>query len=598
MQAPVALACILLRQPCMRLLRVCARAYPSRTAVMLVCLLLAGLAEGASLSGLLPLLGMAAGGASADSGGALGSSWLNGAVVGALRAVGLRPTAEVLLVLIVAGTVLKAGFVLLSNRQVGYNVAHIATDLRLSLIRALLVSRWDFYVHAPLGTFANAVASEAARAADAYLRATTMLMLLIQAAVYASVALLVSWRATLAALLGGALIAAVLHQLIRLSHHAGARQTKLGKSLLIRLTDALRAVKPLKAMGRERLLGPLLESETRRLNRALELEVLSKAAMRALQEPLTVVVLAAGIYGALTILGLPLATIIMLVLLSTRILDCFGKIQRELQDLVAAESAFDSLSELIRRTEAAREVKHRGCPPSLRHEVRLDAVQFAYDGNPVLRSASLAVPVGQLTVITGPSGAGKTTIADLVTGLITPLRGAVLIDGVPLSAVDLAQWRSMIGYVPQDALLTHDSIVVNVTLGARALTAVDVDAALRAAGAHEFVAALPDGVETIVGERGLRLSGGQRQRIALARALIRKPALLVLDEATTALDRDTEIGICDTFRGLRGRMTILAICHQGHLIEIADRVYCLDGGTIVPVQLRPSLGTVSGVGTR
>jgi len=577
----------------MRLLRIFALAYPGRTALMVGCLLLAGLAEGASLSGLLPLLGMVAGGTRVDAGGTLGSSWLNGAVLRALQAAGLPPTAEVLLALIVAGTVLKAGLGLLSNRQVGYNVAHIATDLRLALIRALLTSRWDYYVHAPLGTFANAVASEAARASDAYLRATTVFMLLVQAAVYASVALLVSWPATLAALLGGAVMASVLHQLIRLSRRAGARQTRLGKSLLIRLTDSLRAVKPLKAMGRERLLGPLLESETRRLNRALELEVLSKAAMRALQDPLMVVVLAAGIYGALTILRLPLATIIMLVLLSTRILDCFGKIQRERQDLVAAESALDSLQDLIRRTAAAREVKHGGTAPSLRREVRLDRVHFAYDGNPVLRAASLTVPVGQLTVITGASGAGKTTIADLVIGLITPLQGTVLIDGVPLSAVDLARWRSMIGYVPQDALLTHDSIAVNVTLGDPALTAAEVDAALRAAGAHEFVAALPDGVETIVGERGLRLSGGQRQRIALGRALIRKPALLILDEATTALDRDTETGICDTFRRLRGSVTILAICHQGRLLEIADRVYRVDGGTIVPVQLRPAYGTAA-----
>ncbi|HVO24357.1 MAG TPA: ABC transporter ATP-binding protein [Candidatus Margulisiibacteriota bacterium] len=577
----------------MRLLRIFARAYPWRTAVMLGCLLLAGLAEGASLAGLLPLLGIVAGGGSVDAGGALGSSWLNGAVVRALHAVGLPPTAEVLLALIIGGTALKAGLGLLANRQVGYSVAHFATDLRLALIRALLTSRWDYYVHAPLGSFVNAVASEAARASDAYLRATTILMLLIQTALYAGVALLVSWPATLAALLGGALMVSILHQLIRVSRRAGARQTKLGKSLLLRLTDSLRAVKPLKAMGRERLLGPLLESEARRLNRALELEVLSKAAMRALQEPLIVVVLAAGVYGALSILAVPLATIIMLVLLCTRILDCFGKLQRELQDLVAAESALDSLQALIRQTEAAREIKHAGAAPSLRHEVRLDAVQFAYDGTAVLRDASLVVPVGQLTVITGPSGAGKTTIADLVIGLIDPRHGAVLIDGVPLSAVDLAQWRSMIGYVPQDALLMHDSIATNITLGDPSLTAADVDAALRAAGAHDFVAALPDGVETVVGERGLRLSGGQRQRIALARALARRPALLILDEATTALDRDTELGICDTFRRLRDRVTILAICHQGHLLAIADRVYRIDSGTVVPVQLRPAYGTAA-----
>lgn len=575
----------------MRLLRVFARAYPWRTAVMVGCLLLAGLAEGAGLAGLLPLLAMAAG--DAGGGGDAHPSPLGTAVVGALHAVGLPPTAEVLLALVIGGTALKAGLVLLANQQVGYSAARVATDLRLALIRALLSTRWDYHVHAPLGAFANAVASEAARASAAYLQATSILMLVIQAVAYVIVACLVSWQATVLAVLAGLLMVSALHHLVRLSRRTGVRQTKLGKSLLSQLTDTLQAVKPLKAMGREHLLEPLLERETWRLNRALELEVLSRAAMRALQDPLIVAVLAAGIYGGLTILALPLSTIIMLAVLSTRILDSLGKMQRDFQDLVVHESAFESLQEMIRRAEAARETKHGGAAPRLTQAVRLAAVRFAYDEKPVLRDASLTVPVGQLTVITGPSGSGKTTIADLVVGLIRPQEGTVLIDDVPLPAIDLAQWRATIGYVPQDALLMHDSIAANVTLGDRDLTAAEVDAALRAAGAQEFLAALPLGVETIVGERGLRLSGGQRQRIALARALVRKPALLILDEATTALDRETETAICETFRGLRGAVTILAVCHQGRLLEIADRVYRVDGGTVVPVALRPSYGTAA-----
>ena len=153
-------------------------------------------------------------------------------MLSALHAVGLQPTAEVLLALIIGGTVLKAALVLLANRQVGYSVARIATDLRLALIRALLSTRWEYYVHAPLGAFANAVASEAARASDAYLRATTILMLLIQAAVYAT--------ARLPGVVAGDAASRcsrapswhpLLHHLVRLSRRAGARQTKLGKSL-------------------------------------------------------------------------------------------------------------------------------------------------------------------------------------------------------------------------------------------------------------------------------------------------------------------------------------------------------------------------------
>ena len=488
--------------------------------------------------------------------------------------------------IIIAGTIVKAALFMLANQQVGYGVAQIATDLRLALIRALLRTRWEYYVHSPLGAFANAVASEAARASDGYLHATTIVMLLMQATVYTVIACLVSWPATLAALLAGVGMASVLHHLVRLSRRSGARQTKLAKSLLGELTDILQAVKPLKAMGRENLLGPLLEVETRRLNRALELEVLSHAAMRALQEPMIVLVLAAGVYAALTVLVMPLSTVLILVLLCTRILDCLSRVQRDLQDLVACESAFDSLREMTQRAEAAAEIRHWGAAPSLHREARLDAVHFAYEGKPVLQDATLRVPAGRLTVVTGPSGAGKTTIADLIVGLIRAQAGSVLIDDVPIEAVDLGRWRAMIGYVPQDALLMHDSIAVNVTLGDPEIPAADVVAALRAAGAQEFVSALPNGIDTVVGERGLRLSGGQRQRIALARALVRKPALLILDEATTALDPDTEAGICETFRQLRGAVTILAICHQSSLIEIADSVYRVDDGAIVPVEIR------------
>jgi ATP-binding cassette subfamily C protein len=178
----------------------------------------------------------------------------------------------------------------------------------------------------------------------------------------------------------------------------------------------------------------------------------------------------------------------------------------------------------------------------------------------------------------GPSGSGKTTIIDLAIGLLMPQQGAVLLDGVPLHDIDIKQWRSMIGYVPQDTLLLHDSILHNVTLGDPKLALADAEAALRAAGAWDFVSRLPNGLDTIVGERGGKLSGGQRQRIVIARALINKPRLLILDEATSALDPESEEVVRQTMEGLKGQLTILAISHNRALVQAADHVYQMGAG--------------------
>jgi len=212
-------------------------------------------------------------------------------------------------------------------------------------------------------------------------------------------------------------------------------------------------------------------------------------------------------------------------------------------------------------------------------------VTFKYSDINVLRDASLIFPAGEITAIVGASGTGKTTIVDLVIGLLRPQEGEVWIDDLPLKQVDLEQWRHMIGYVPQETLLLQDSIFINVTLGDAAITEREVEEALQKAGIWEFVQTRPKGIHSSVGQRGLMLSGGQRQRIAIARALVRKPKLLVLDEATTALDPENEAAICQTLRNLRGEITILAISHQPAVLEVADRGYRVKDGTVIPVSV-------------
>jgi ATP-binding cassette subfamily C protein len=208
-------------------------------------------------------------------------------------------------------------------------------------------------------------------------------------------------------------------------------------------------------------------------------------------------------------------------------------------------------------------------------------------GPEVLGDLTFSIAPRSFQFLTGPSGAGKTTIADLILGLHQPYEGEVLLDGVPLREIDLASWRRMVGYVPQELVLFHDTIFANVALGDPRIGEAEVRHALEVAGAWDFVRRLPEGIRTHVGESGAKLSGGERQRIALARALVSSPRLLILDEVTSALDPDTEWQICRGIRALAGDMAVLAITHRPAFLEIADQVYRIEDGRAIQASAEP-----------
>ena len=575
----------------MRFLITIARKYPGRSALTLVSLLFAGVAEGFSLLLLLPVLNLVTSDDARVAGNGL--SGLGHMLTKALSAMGITPTVGTLLVVIVVCLSLKAVFLLLANLQVGYTVAHVATDLRLSLLRSLLAARWEFYVRQPVGSLTNAVGTEALRASQAYVQGAKTLVVLIDTIVFTSVAFFATWQGALLSLAGGGMVLYGLRRLVRMAHHAGMRQTQLLKSLLSRLADSLQSVKPLKAMARQELVGSLLGSENRRLNRALRRSVISTETLIAAQDLTMGLIITSGLYVALIQWKLPFNAVIVMILVLARAIASLGKTQRQYQKMRADESAYWSLQAVIEDASRAREANPEGISPHLENSVRLNNVSFCYETTPVLTNASLTVPAGSFTAIMGPSGAGKTTIADLIIGLLRPQHGEILIDNVPLEQVDLRQWRRMIGYVPQESFLLHETVLWNVTLGDPEVNEADVEAALRAAGAWEFVAELPQQMHSSVAERGAALSGGQRQRIAIARALARRPKLLILDEVTSSLDPQTEAAICRTLQELRGGLTILAISHQPAVVEAADRIYRIKSGEVILVRDGRDLDLVS-----
>jgi ATP-binding cassette subfamily C protein len=544
----------------------------------------AGVSEGFGILALLPLLNtvfnqkMTAGGAAKVP--SEWSSFLDKAVQSVLAIIGLSPTVTALLSLFVCCIILKCIIIYLANKQIGYTVSLIATEMRLNLLKSLFATRWEYFIRQPIGQLTNGIAFEAHRASTAFHFGAKMAAMVIEAIIYMVLAFLVSWQATLLALGGGVFILVVLRRLIRKTRRAGQRQTTHMQDLVAQMTDILISIKPLKAMAREDSADAVLTDRTRRLNRALQKQVLSKAALNSFQEPLITVFLVLCLYAALSYWNLSLTSILAMVLFIGKILKQVQKIQNEYANLVEYDSAYWSLLDKINNASNAREVWTGNLKPELKTAIRLDSVSFSYDQSVVLNDVSLAVPAGGFVVLCGPSGSGKTTIADLLIGLLRPQRGEIWIDNLSISQVDIRSWRQMIGYVPQENLLLHDTVLQNVSLGQATVSEQDVEKSLRAAGAWDFVQKMPKGMFSVVGERGSMLSGGQRQRIAIARALVKQPKLLILDEATTALDPKTEKEICATLQQLRGDITILAISHQPTLLDCADWAYQVKEGAV------------------
>lgn len=569
----------MLDNPTIRLANYFARTYPVRSLSMVGLLLLAGMAEGLSLVTMLPVLELASGSEGHQA------SQISQSLRGMLESVGLTPTLGLLLAMIVLAIGFKGLLTWFAMKQVGYVVTQVATDLRIRLIRALLKARWRHFTAHPSGHFATAISSEAARAAAAYKESCALLAGLIQVTVYVLIVVLISWQLGVVAILVGLAVVFLFRRFVQRVKQAGREQTKSMRRMVWRLTDVLPGMKPIKAMAREQRFLPLLEQEAQDYNRAQRTKVLASEGLKAVREPVLALFVALALFLILTWGDQPFPAVLVMVFLFHRVTGHINGLQTRYQSLVSEESAFASIHESISQAEEEEEHSPGTLPPPRMDEgIRFEDVTFAYTDDLVLDHVNLTIPAGCFVSLVGNSGAGKTTIADLVAGLLEPVGGRIYLDGLPLESIDTAAWRQQIGYVPQDTLLFDGSIELNVTLGDGAFDRNDVRRALESAGAWDFVSRLPDGMASQVGQQGLKVSGGQRQRIAIARALIARPKVLILDEATTALDPVTEAAICDTLVQLRGEVTILAVSHQPAIRDVADVVYEVAGGRVKQVQ--------------
>ncbi|MDB4947872.1 MAG: transporter ATP-binding protein [Gemmatimonadetes bacterium] len=554
------------------------RAEPGLVVRSLALMLLAGLAEGVGVVMLVPLLRVAG---IPVSGGAMGR--VGEAVTDGFRAVGMRPSLPGVLLLYVAAISTQALFQRAQTLAAYQVEQRTVLRLRTRLYRSVAEARWLFLARQRASDFVHALTAEVDRLGSATSHLLNMLGQGAASAVYLLIALRISPAATATALGSGGLLLVALRGMRREAGRSGRDLSESTGDLFAAATEHVQAIKVVKSYGAEgRSVAAFAALGAERL-RAFGRAASAYADARAAFTVGSVLLLAAATWLALGVLRLPVAVALLLVFVFSRLVPRLATLQQQWQMAAHELPAREAVLDLAERCEAEREtLGEPGEPIAPRDAIRFHGVAFGYEGrDPVLRGVTLSVPARRTTALVGTSGAGKTTVADLLMGLATPSTGRITLDGAELTGQMLQRWRGGIGYVAQDTVLFHQSVRANL-LWARPDAAEDeMRAALSAAAALEFVEALPAGLDTVIGDRGVRLSGGERQRLALARALLRRPALLILDEATSALDPENERRILDAIAGLHGRTTILLITHRLATVRDADVIHVLDGGRVV-----------------
>lgn len=396
---------------------------------------------------------------------------------------------------------------------------------------------------------------------------------------------LLSWQLTLVMFVVAPTVALMTHQLgVRLRRYSHQVQANLA-TMTSDVDETFLLTRVIKMFGLEQIMVQRFEHDAAEVYRS-EMRGSRMRALNASVVGLFVSLALCGVllFGAYEILAhrIDAATIITFMGAMFLVGDHVNRFARIIMSLLRAEASAARTLELLSEVPEVQDRPGALPLPRPAGDIRFEGVTFAYEpGRPVLENVDLHITPGEVVAFVGPSGAGKTTLVGLVPRLYDVQAGRVLVDGHDVRDLQQASLRSHMGFVPQETMLFAGTIRDNIAFARPEATPQEIEAAARAANAADFIAALPEGYDTQVGEMGVKLSGGQQQRIAIARALLRDPAILILDEATSSLDRESERVVHQALNTLLRGRTALIIAHRLSTIQNADRILVLDGGRVV-----------------
>ncbi len=464
---------------------------------------------------------------------------------------------------------------------------NFATYIYTNFYRTITAARWSFFLTVKKAHIIHVISTEMPRVSAGAYQLLQVIAIGMIALIQLGIAFAIAPYLTLMIMCCGVIFSGCLQFSIRKTRAMGATMTNCADEIFSEISEHFNGIKEVKSYGVEALQVKNFENHWQKMGKMLIDLAKLHSQTSMLFKVGQAVFISIFYYSAIEIFHSDPRELIIIFVIFTRLWPRFSAFQAAFQSIAMMLPALQAVTELQHRclAEAEKAVLHTTNERlNIRAGIRFSNVSFRYDASNerfAVKQANFFIPAGTTTAVVGVSGAGKSTLADLVLGLIAPEQGEIWIDNKRLDGDNRYLWRQSIGYVPQDAFLFNASIRDNLVWACPDATEAEIWQALHLAAIDEFVQGLPEKLDSVVGDRGIRLSGGERQRIVLARAILRKPALLILDEATSSLDTENEKRIQHAVESLRGKLTILIIAHRLSTIRNADQILVMEKGIIV-----------------
>lgn len=463
----------------------------------------------------------------------------------------------------------------------GWLDMHVSHRLRSSLFERILRVEYGFIESSPSGRLFNTLSTETWRTSDALKTLVDLIVSVCMIGVYSALLLLISWKLTILVMVFMAMISVVVRFLTRHVKRLSSDLTHTNALFSKRMVQVIDGIKVVRAFGRETYEQNQFDSVSKRVSRLLMKLILAGGFVNPVYE-----ILAGGllVYILFTTLqaSSALTPLLVFIFVLYRLQPKVKELDEQRVKLHSLSASVDDVISLLDHSAGLHTVSGNVSIHGLKAGIRFDAVSFYYSNSekPALNNVSICIEQGRTTALVGPSGGGKSTLIKLILRLYDATEGDIFVDDLPLKELDLALWRTQIALVSQDVYLFDATVRENIAYGRLDASPDEIVEAASQADAHGFISQLPDGYDTQIGERGVRLSGGQQQRIAMARAFLRKPEILILDEPTSVLDTISEHLIQKALETLNKSCTLILIAHRLSTIKQADHIIVLEQGRV------------------